>query len=232
MSNTTSPSPDPAIRLNPDQHCYVIPAGDGYSCLGYNNARDHANQIARAMKRPELAFCADDYATAAGYDKYCAAIAAWGRSRYGQRTYFDPDTDPSVRKILEHYRRSGETVRLILGNPQTGMCWLSEHDVVGTIGRSTGWLKVPLLVQPGDSGGHAILTANVLNIVDWNSGVSVYRHAAYLAPELLIRPTGEEGMSWRVQHQGVDVARFDDIGKAGAYVAFMRGLSIEPRAFQ
>jgi hypothetical protein len=28
------------------------------------------------------------------------------------------------------------------------------------------------------------------------------------------------------------VATFDDIGKAGAYLAFMRGASVEPRVFR
>ncbi|MCD9026805.1 hypothetical protein LDO26_01060 [Luteimonas sp. BDR2-5] len=229
MSSTTQP--ERAVRLKPDRHCYVLPAGEGYSCLGYNNARDHANQIAQLMKRPELAFAEGDYAALAGYDRYRAAVAAWGRSRYSLRTYFDPGTVPKVRKILEAYRRSRNTLRLVLGNSNTGTAWLEEHDVVGTIGRSTGWLKVPLLIHPGEHGGSAILTANILCIIDWRSGDTVYRHPAYLIPNLLIQPTGEETLPWCVTHQGADVARFHDIGKAGAYVAFMRGATIEPREF-
>lgn len=231
MSHTTSPNRERAVHLNPDQHCYVIPAGDGCSCLGYNEARDHADQIARLMERPELAFGADDYATLAGYSKYSEAIAAWGRSSYSVRTYFDPHTDPKVQEVLEAYRRSRRMLRLILGNPATGVTWLEEHDVVGTIGRSTGWLKTPLLIQPGEDGGPAILTANLLCIIDWGSGATAYRHPVYHVPDLLIRPTDGGDLSWCVTHQGVDVARFGDIGKAGAYVAFMRGLVIEPRIF-
>lgn len=229
QSSTASDRP---IRLNPDQHCYVIPEGDGYSCLGYNNARDHANQIARLMERADLTFSAEDYTTLAGYEKYRNAIAAWGRSRYSAQTYFDPGTEPKVRRVLEACRQTHCQVRLVLGNPQTGLSWLDEHDVVGTIGRSTGWLKVPLLVSPGENGGGAILTANVLCIVDWQSGTVLYRHPVYHAPDLLIQPTSDTGLCWRVLHQGIDIARFDDIGKAGAYVAFMRGATIEPRVFQ
>ncbi|MBB4730507.1 hypothetical protein [Xanthomonas arboricola] len=228
MSTTTS-SP---VRLNPDHHQYVIHAGDGYSCLGYNNARDHANQIARLMNRPDLAFGDDDYATLDGYWKYQAAVAAWGHSPFTMRTYFDPHTEPAVRRVLETCRLAHTVVRLILGNRHTGQPWLEEHDVVGTIGRSTGLLKVPLLVPRGEYGGGGILSANVLGIVDWISGKLRYRHPDYHAPELLIQPSDDKRLPWRVLHQGIDVARFDDIGKAGAYVAFMRGATVEPRIFQ
>ena len=233
MSLSSAPSSQPPVRLDPDQHQYVIRAGDdGYSCLGYNNARDHANQIAHLMNRPELAFSDDDYATLAGYEKYQAAVAAWERSPFGARTYFDPHTDPSVRRVLETCRLARTPVRLILGNPRTGQSWLEEHDVVGTIGRSTGWLKVPLLVPQGEASGSAIQTANVLGIVDWTSGKMLYRHPSYLVPDLLIQQTDDRRLPWRVLYQGMDIARFDDIGKAGAYVAFMRGATVEPRIFQ
>ncbi len=230
--STPTPSTQPAIRLSPDQHQYVIREDDGYSCLGYNNARDHANQIAHLMNRPELAFSVDDYATLAGYEKYQAAVAAWGRSPFSDRTYFDPHTEPVVRRVLESCRLAGAPVRLILGNPRTGQSWLDEHDVVGRIGRSTEWLKVPLLVPHGEDGGGAILTASVLGVVDWASGKVLYRYPNYLVPELLIEATDDKRLPWRVLHQGIDVARFDDIGKAGAYVAFMRGATVEPRIFQ
>jgi len=232
MSTPTPITPLLPIRLNPDQHQYAIREGDGYTCLGYNNARDHANQIAELLNQPELAFTPGDYATLAGYEKYQAAVTTWGHSPFSTRTYFDPHTEPAVRRVLETCRLAGTPVRLILGNPRTGQSWLDEHDVVGTIGRSTGGLKVPLLVPRGEHGGGAILTANVLGIVDWTSGKALYRHPGFLAPDLLIQPTGDKRLPWRVLHQGLDIARFDDIGKAGAYVAFMRGETVEPRIFQ
>lgn len=227
----TTATRHPAVRLSADHHHYVIAAGDGFTCLGFNNARDHANQIADLLGRPDLAFTPEDYATLAGYAKYEAAVAAWGASHHTQHTYFDPGTAPAVRRVLEACRRSGQQVRLILGDPQTGQSWLDECDVVGRIARSTGWLKVPLLVEPGEHGGGAILTACVLGIIDWRSGTALYRHPAFVPPDLRILPADEVGFAWRVVHQGADIARFDDVGKAGAYVAFLRGATIEPRVF-
>jgi hypothetical protein len=64
------------IRINPEQQLYVIDCGEGSTCFGFANARDHANQIAQKLGRPDLAFTDEDYATLAGYEKYCNAVHA------------------------------------------------------------------------------------------------------------------------------------------------------------
>ena len=95
-----------------------------------------------------------------------------------------------------------------------------------------GTLKVPLLIEPGEYGGNAILTACLLGIVDWESGEFLFRHPAYRTPDLSIRRGDLADLPWEVHHAGVVVARFCEIGKAGAYVAFMCGETVEPRIFQ
>jgi hypothetical protein len=47
---------------------------------------------------------------------------------------------------LETDRKNQRKIRLFYGDTQTGQSWFDEHDVVGRIGRSTGSIKVPLLV--------------------------------------------------------------------------------------
>ena len=121
-------------------------------------------------------------------------------------------------------------VRLIPGDRKTGEPWLEEHDVVGKIGRSTGTLKVPLLIEAGADGGGAILTACLLAIIEWNSGEFLYQHPAYHAPDLLIRRGRDPDRPWEIIHRRKEiVACFGDIGKAGAYVAFMCGETVEQR---
>lgn len=44
-------------------------------------------------------------------------------------------------------------VRIWLGDTQTGRAWAEENDVIGTIGRSTGTMEVPLLVEAGELAG-------------------------------------------------------------------------------
>lgn len=220
------------ITLNAERQLYVLDHGDGYTCFGFANARDHANQMAERLKRPELAFGETDFGALSGYQKYLAAVDAWGQSALSRKTYFDPATDPKAARILERCRENGAKVRLIQGDTETGRTWLDEHDVVGRIGRSMGTLKVPLLVEPDADGGTAILTACLLAIVDWKSGEFLFRHARYRVPDLLIRPSDDAERPWDVLHDEQVVARFWDIGKAGAYVAFMRGETVEPRIFQ
>lgn len=224
--------PTPHVTPNTEQKLYVIATGDGYSCFGFNNARDHANQIAERLNRADLSFTSNDYAALAGYRKYEAAVSAWSQSALTKQTYFDPGTDPKAATVLESRRQTGGKVRLVLGDTRTGEPWLNEYDVVGKIGRSGGSLKVPLLVEDGESGGGAILTACVLNIIDWKSGRTLYRHPAYREPELSLQPSDIPERPWAVIHLNEVIARFKDMGKACAYIAFMRGETIEPRIFQ
>jgi len=220
------------VSINAAQQRYVIDCGEGYTCLGFANARDHANQIASKLGRADLSFTDEDYATLAGYEKYGRAVQAWGQSPLTRTTYFDSGTDAKAAKVLESCRTRERKVRLILGDTSTGEPWLEEHDVVGRIGRSIGTLKVPLLIESGEHGGSAILCACILAIVDWASGNFLYRHDAYREAELSIKPSGDAERPWDVLQREEVVASFRDIGQAGAYLAFMRGATIEPRVFQ
>jgi hypothetical protein len=220
------------ITLNPQQRLYVIATEGGTTCFGFDNARDHAQQIAQRLDRPDLMPAADDGGSLTGYEKYLAAVRAWGESAQGNGTYFDPGTDPRLARVLETSRRDGRKVRLVLGDTGTGASWLDEFDVVGTVGRSTGLLKVPLLVEPGEAGGTAILCAHVLALMDWDTGLPLYRHERWQPPELRIRSSDDDARPWAVVLHEQPVATFDDIGKACAYIAFMRGASVEPRVFR
>mgnify|MGYP000614965110 CR=1 FL=1 len=124
------------ISINAEQQFYVIDSGEGYTCFGFANARDHANLIAHRLGRADLAFTNEDYATLAGYNKYRHAVHARGQSPQTRTTYFDPDTDAQAAKVLESCRARERKVRLILGDTRSGEPRLEEHDVVGRIGRS------------------------------------------------------------------------------------------------
>ena len=102
-------------------------------------------------------------------------------------TYHD-ETPQEVVKILEVFRQSGRSakIRLYLGDAKTGKDWLEEHDVEGYIGRSTGSVKVPLLLRmKTSSGGGAILDHCIVKI---KSGrLTIYKHPLYNAPELKLK---------------------------------------------
>lgn len=65
--------------------------------------------------------------------------------------------------------------------------------------------------------------------MDWDTGLPLYRHPRWQPPELRIRASDDDVRPWAVVLHEQPVATFDDIGKAGAYLAFMRGASVEPR---
>jgi hypothetical protein len=85
-----------SATLNRDRRPYLVAQTEGFSCLGFDNARDHANRIAMRLGRPELAFSAADHAALIGCAKYLQATHAWGRSRRGRQTHFDPGTEPEA----------------------------------------------------------------------------------------------------------------------------------------
>jgi hypothetical protein len=72
----------------------------------------------------------------------------------------------------------------------------------------------------------------VLALMDWDTGLPLYRHPRWQPPELRIHASDDDDRPWAVVLHEQPVANFDDIGKAGAYLAFMRGASVEPRVFR
>ena len=75
-------------------------------------------------------------------------------------------------------------------------------------------------------------SACLLAIVDWASSNFLYRHDAYREADLTIKPSANAERPWDVLRHEEIVASFRDIGQAGAYLAFMRGATIEPRIFR
>lgn len=228
----TTQRPAQTISMNPGQKLYLISSGNGHTCFGFENARNHANQIARILHRPDLAFGPSDFASLEGYKKYEAAVAAWSQSPLSAQMYFEPGTSEDAARALDESYRAKRKVRLVMGDTATGEPWLDEYDAVGTIRRSTGTLKVPLLIEEGESGGSAILTANLLHIIEWKTGKTLFRHAAYREPVLSLQKLKLSQYPWTVQYKGSLLAQFKDMGKACAYIAFMHGVSVEPRLYR
>lgn len=148
-------------------------------------------------------------------------------------TFFHDTTPQPVINVLETARANGSRVRLFFGNLETGQDWLEENDVCGTIGRSMGPLKVPLLIANHRSmGGGAILTDSIVRILV--HGRETYRHPKYQPPTFTITPIGEtetcggtllkqDGYTHGVDANGERHANFKSLAKAVRWVKFMRG---------
>lgn len=222
--------PPPPVTLNDEQGLYVIASNGGYSCLGYAVARDHAAYIAETIGDSSLALTPEEFGTLAGYAKYTKAVECWGMHPTTLRkTYYGPGVPSQVRSLLDDLLRNSVRVRLILGDSETCRAWLEDFDVVGTIGRSGGSLRVPLLCIDGDLGGGAILCQNILGVMDMRDGGWLYKHPELTFPLITVSPIDGK---FRVSADGATYATFPTADKAFAYAAFMSGGWVEPAAFQ
>lgn len=78
-------------------------------------------------------------------------------------TSYDLRTSYEVINLLECYRSNRQRIRVFYGSG--GRCWNEENDTIGTIGRSTGTCKIPLLIKNSRSyGGESILDYRIVRI--------------------------------------------------------------------
>lgn len=139
-------------------------------------------------------------------------------------TSYHKDTPKAVVNALERARSSGAHVRIYLGNQETGKSWHEESDVTGTLGRSTGPIKVPILLRTGrSSAGSALLDDSIVRLLV--DGKEVYRHPKYKESEYKIEPVGDKHPDYpfSVTIDGEEHARFKTKDKAQRWVDFMSG---------
>jgi hypothetical protein len=78
-------------------------------------------------------------------------------------TYYNINTPDKVIDWLETSRERKQRIRIFYG--KSGKCWNEEFDTIGYIGRSTGTIKIPLLIKSSRSiGGGAILDDCIVRI--------------------------------------------------------------------
>lgn len=96
-------------------------------------------------------------------------------------------TPSNLANLLNRLYTSNQRIRLVYGDTDTGKDWLEEYDVIGTVSRSTGVNKVPLLINNARSiGGGSILDHCILKVVDVKSKRVLYQHKSYIEPNFTI----------------------------------------------
>jgi hypothetical protein len=132
-------------------------------------------------------------------------------------TAYHINTPDRVVNILEQSLNSkrGQRIRIFYGDEKTGRDWLEEHDTIGFIGRSTGSIKIPLLIKTSNSyGGGALLDDNIVKITI--DKTTVYQHPNYHTGSIEIKDKS-------VFVNGENVANFNTIIQAQNYVEFLKG---------
>lgn len=219
------------ITINDSQQLFVIPAGDGFSTRGFRSLFVELVALLARLGLSDPRASEDKIGTLEQYEAYQGALGAL-RARGGfKTTWFHPETPEAVRRVLERAMKSRELLRIYSGDAATGRDWGEENDVIGQIGRSTGLMRVPLLIGKGEFGGPALLDHCIVKIQRVSDGKVLYQHATYQPPALAIQDeTGTETarktrLPFLVTRDGADHARFRSFGGACAYVAFMLGQS-------
>lgn len=141
-------------------------------------------------------------------------------------TAYHPETAQAVIDVLERAMATRERVRLFLGDTKTGRDWCEEWDTIGTIGRSCGSVKIPLLIHNTRSdGGPAILDHCIIKITAAKGGQVLYQAPNYKRPRVGIVDQGE-AFKMRfscVDAEGITRACFEDREKAGRFCKFIEG---------
>ncbi len=128
---------------------------------------------------------------------------------------FDAGTPKAVSDILLRYMGNrNQRIRIFYGDPKTGKDYGEEYDIMGYVGRSTGQVKIPLLINNANSsGGPGILDGIIVRItVDKRN---VYLHPTYTC-NVVVKGT-------EVYLNGKIHARFKTAEKANKYASFLRG---------
>jgi len=96
-------------------------------------------------------------------------------------THFNEGTPKEVRNILQNSRQFGHRIRLHYGDVKTGRDYMDRYDVTGTIGRSAGTCKIPILLSNARSmGGGSVLAHCIVKITETKKPLRVlYQHPDY-----------------------------------------------------
>lgn len=226
------------IALNQERRLFVLKDTEYTSCLGYDVVFNHCRELARRINKFDLLnvgqtltpVLESEIGTLAQYQQYQDFLSILGTHKTG--TWFDFETPSKVRNILERYRKDGDQLRLFYGDRKTGRCWMEENNVLGRVGRSTGTMQIPLLIEEGEFGGAGILDSSIVRILDADTRTELYRHENYHLPVIELRQVdtalvkqGYTHGAWVQSREGEfsNYAKFKSFGKAAQWVAFMTG---------
>jgi hypothetical protein len=143
-------------------------------------------------------------------------------NRFSSGTHYHVKTPKEVVTALEDARVKKTRIRLFYGDTISGKSWNEENDVMGTVGRSMGPIKIPILLYNRKSiGGCAILDHCIVKIISRYR--TLYQHAGFKTGEWAIEPSDLPDYAENVTCDDVITARFKKTGQAKRYIDFMTG---------
>lgn len=141
--------------------------------------------------------------------------------------YFHPYTTQGVMEKVAYYYESGKRLRVFFGDYKTGKDYGETYDIIGTLGRSTGRIKIPLLIKRSNSsGGGPLSTYMIVRILDVETMKDVYLHPTYTLPtiETKVHP-GYKNIT-EVFINGQKVTEFQREEQVKKFTDFIKGLRL------
>lgn len=131
--------------------------------------------------------------------------------------------------LVSYMVHSGRRVRIWYGDTETGRSWNEEYNVTGYISRSTGNIKIPILINNSRSyGGESLLDDCIIRIDDIQQKRTLYKHENFHVEKMEVEIESDSEYPCRVmQHKDSgevqNVANFKTEKQAHNWVAFMNG---------
>ena len=145
--------------------------------------------------------------------------------------HFREDTPEEVKAVIQSLYENKHRARFFWGDLKTGLYWMDEYDVIGTVGKSIGEKPAALLVNNARSMGGGAITSSIVKIIDitarnmpYNSGV-LYKHPDFNNPadRAEIEPSDLPEYAEVVTIDGEVYARFHKQGQAARWIEFIQG---------
>lgn len=101
-------------------------------------------------------------------------------------TFYHKDTPQKVKDILDRFMHSSERLFLDTGDTTTGQSWGECYDIQGTLGRTMGPLKSPILLANSRSHGGGIILDHCIVRIKFTgkNGLELYKHPNYQPPKV------------------------------------------------
>jgi len=94
-------------------------------------------------------------------------------------TSYDVRTSDNLINVLENCRRNNIRIVIDYGERTTGNSWNEVYDITGRLGRSTGNVKIPILLHNSRSiSGGAILDHCIIGIKESKGSKVLYSYGA------------------------------------------------------
>lgn len=214
------------ISINQDQGLFIQSYNDGFTTLGFDNVFNTLKKIVQRLGLP-IPVLEEEKGTIKQYNLYMDAIKSYAAAGINE-TWHDPRALPEVCKVIDRCIKNGTRVRLFYGDTDTGQDWGEQNDVLGTISRTSGILKKPILVSEGECFGFTILEGCLIKIMDADTRRVLWVHERYQSPTFSItEDNSTPELPFKATMNGQLTARFPSFAKAAAWVAFMSGECME-----